>query len=127
MSVSVLLVEDSALVVGALHLLLSERGFAVQAASGVREAIEACRHKVPDVMLLDLSLGDGSGLDVLAALAAPTRPRVTVAITGHDERRVREDCLRAGCRDVLVKPIDSMTLAGRISDWLAEEEHRVRA
>lgn len=121
MRARILLVDDSALVVGALQLLLEESGFAVTTAATVREAIDAAERDAPDVMLLDLTLRNESGLDVLDALTAAHRaPRVTVALTGHDEPAVREQCLQAGCRDVLIKPIRAADLPRQIATWLSD-------
>jgi len=117
----VLLVEDSALVVGALRLLLEESGFVVTSAATVREAIDAVERQPPDVMLLDLTLREEFGLDVLEALTSAHRaPRVTIALTGHDEPAVRERCLRAGCRDVLIKPINPRELPTQLATWLSD-------
>src|SRR6185312_12095463 len=49
-------------------------------------------------------------------------PRVAVAVTGHDEPAVRERCLNAGCRAVLVKPISATQLPALIKVWLAESD-----
>ena len=118
----VLIVEDSALLVGALRLLLEETGHRVSAAACVRDAVTATRHDRPDVMLLDLTLRDENGLAVLDELRRTNdAPRVTVAVTGHDEPEVRERCLRAGCREVLVKPINALELPRQIERWLGEE------
>jgi CheY-like chemotaxis protein len=116
----VLIVEDSALVVGALQLLLEGAGHRVSSAGSVREAVARARVDPPDVMLLDLTLPDGDGLVVLDVLAADgAAPRVTVAVTGRDEPTVRERCLRAGCREVLVKPIAPLALPRSIESWLS--------
>lgn len=121
MGAAVLIVEDSALVVSALRLLLEDRGFRVSAAGSVAEAIDAAHREPADAMLLDLSLPDGDGLLVLDRLTSEGRaPRVTVALTGHDDRQTRERCLRAGCRDVLVKPMRALELPGQITRWLSE-------
>ena len=117
----VLIVEDSALVVGALRLLLEETGHRVSAASTVPDAIDAVRREHPDLVLLDLTLGNEYGLAVLDALArTDERPPVTIALTGHDEPEVRERCLAAGCRDVLIKPIAPLALPRQIAGWLGE-------
>lgn len=117
----VLIVEDSALVIGALRVLLEETGHRVSAASTVAEAVAAARADPPDVILLDITLNRDDGLGVLRALAATNElPRVAVAVTGHDEPAVRERCLDAGCRAVLVKPISSSQLPSLIKAWLAE-------
>jgi DNA-binding response OmpR family regulator len=117
----VLIVEDNALVVGALRLLLEEHGFRVSAASSVGDAIPLALGDRPDALLLDLSLPDGDGLGVLARLRAErAQPRVTVALTGHDDAATRDRCLRAGCREVLVKPMSARALPRQIAGWLDE-------
>jgi CheY-like chemotaxis protein len=117
----VLVVEDSALVIGALRVLLEETGHRVSAASTVADAVATARADPPDVILLDITLDREDGLGVLSALArTDALPRVAVAVTGHDEPAVRERCLNAGCRTVLVKPISAMQLPVLIKAWLAE-------
>jgi|SRR5665213_806507 len=112
----ILLVEDNALVVGALRLLLEETGHRVSDASTVADAARAMRTDPPDLVLLDLTLGAEDGLALFALVQAP-RP-VVVALTGHDDPETRERCLAAGCRDVLVKPIRSRELKSQIAAWL---------
>ena len=120
MDVHVLLVEDSALVVDALRLLLEETGHRVSAAFNVRQAVNVARTENPDVILLDLSLGREDGLDVLGELSRTDNlPPVTVALTGHDNPETRERCLEAGCLDVLTKPISALQLPSLIRGWLA--------
>jgi DNA-binding response OmpR family regulator len=114
----ILLVEDNSLVVGALRLLLEETGHRVSDASTVTDAARTMRADPPDLVLLDLTLGDEDGLALLALLQAP-RP-VVVALTGHDDPETRTRCLAAGCRDVLVKPIRSRELKSQIAAWLGE-------
>ncbi len=114
-----LIVEDSAIVVSAIRLLLEESGFNVDDAGGVSDAVARCRDVRPDVMLLDLGLRDGSGFDVLAALSPGAElPRVVIAVTGDDAPEIRERCLSHGCRDVLVKPIRSLELPRQLREWL---------
>ncbi|MGZ8412658.1 MAG: response regulator [Gemmatirosa sp.] len=114
----VLLVDDSALVTEALGILLVETGHRVATAASVREAIETARAVGPDVMLLDLTLPDGDGLDVLHTLAAEGRaPRATVALTGHDDPATKARCLAAGCRAVLGKPVPTAVLLRGLREW----------
>lgn len=57
-------------------------------------------------MLLDLSLPDGDGLEVLQQLRDNgITPPGTIALTGHDDDDVRRRCIGAGCAAVLVKPV----------------------
>jgi DNA-binding response OmpR family regulator len=101
-----LIVDDSAAVTGALGLLFQESGFRVTTAGDVDDAVRAGTADRADVLLLDLTLPGGDGLLVLEQLRARgAEPRTTFALTGHDDDALRERCIAAGCRDVLVKPV----------------------
>ena len=116
----VLLVDDSALVTEALGVLLTETGHQVRTARNVAEAIARARETMPDVLLLDLTLPDGDGLEVLRALAAEGRAvRAAVALTGHDDPETEARCRAAGCVAVLVKPVRAAALLRGIAEWTA--------
>lgn len=100
----VLLIEDSSLVVDALRLLLEEHGYEVTTADSIRSARAAVAQRPPNIVLLDIALPDGDGLE-LARDWAPTRTMVVIALTGYADEETRAHCLKAGCRAVLVKPV----------------------
>lgn len=113
----VLVVDDSPLVTEALGVLLDAVGYRTAAAGSVGEAVHAARALRPAAMLLDLTLPDGDGLDVLAALAAAgAPPPATFALTGHDDPETAARCLAAGCRAVLVKPVRAAALVGALAE-----------
>ena len=115
----VLIVEDSALVTSALRILFEETGRRVTIAHSVREAIAAGRQDPPDLLLLDLSLPDGSGLEVSTALtAAGIKPRATVALTGRDDPESLQRCADAAVTAVMVKPVPAKELLKRAGEWL---------
>jgi CheY-like chemotaxis protein len=117
----VLVVEDSALMAGALRVLLEETGHRVTTADTVAGAVAAARADPPDVILLDVTLRGEDGIEVLVRLGDQgARLPVAVAITGHDDHVVHRRCREAGCREVLVKPIAAMELPAKIRDWLGE-------
>jgi DNA-binding response OmpR family regulator len=118
-SAHVLVVEDNALVTSATRILLEDAGFRVSTAGRVSDAYAICRADPPDAILLDLRLPDGDGLTLLKRLRADgATPSVVVALTGRDEPEIRARCLRAGCVEVLLKPVDVRALASRIRSWL---------
>jgi len=104
----VLVVEDHFDAGDAMRMLLEASGYEVRVARTVAAAIAACDEEPVDLMLLDLTLPDGEGLEVLARATVP--PRITVALTGWDERSVADRCRAAGCREVLVKPVAAKVL-----------------
>ncbi|HEV7705985.1 MAG TPA: response regulator [Gemmatimonadaceae bacterium] len=115
----ILLVEDNALVIGALRLLLEETGHRVSDASTIADAARVLRDDPPDVVLLDLTLGGEDGLSLMTSIDAKNGQRpIVVALTGHDDPDTHERCVAAGCRAVLVKPIQSMKLRAQIAEWL---------
>ena len=123
MGCRVLLVEDHALVVDALTILLESGGHEVRAAGSVADAVTRGTEAPVDVLLLDLTLPDGHGLDVLARLhAADAAPAVAVALTGHDDAATRERCLAAGCTAVLLKPVPARELLARVARWEQEAQ-----
>jgi two-component system, OmpR family, response regulator QseB len=116
----ILIVEDSTLVTDAFRILFTETGYDVDVASTVAEAIERGTENTADIMLLDLSLPDGDGLEVLEELRKRgTSPGATLAMTGHDDAKTRRTCLEAGCAEVLVKPLPIGDLLRHIQRHLA--------
>lgn len=120
MAARILIVEDSTLVTDAFQILFRDAGYDVEVAATVTQAIERASAAKVDLMLLDLSLPDGSGLDVLEALRDRDRaPRATLAMTGHDDPKTRQTCIDAGCADVLLKPLPIGELVRHIERHLA--------
>ena len=121
----VLVVEDSTLVTDALTILLESAGHRVRVAATVAEAVALGVEAPADVMLLDLSLPDGDGVEALLRLrAAGAEPPVTVALTGRDDDRTVQRCRAAGCREVLLKPVPTRELLARLERWGAEAAER---
>lgn len=120
MPARILIVEDSPLVVDAFRILFTAAGYDVDVAATVAEAIERGTMTPVDLMLLDLTLPDGSGLEILDALRERgSLPHATLAMTGHSDSASRRSCLEAGCVDVLLKPVPIGELLRQIERHLA--------
>jgi CheY-like chemotaxis protein len=116
----ILIVEDSQLVTEAFSILFTEAGYEVDTAATVAEAIERGTAKPVDLLLLDISLPDGDGLQVLKALRATgALPRATLAMTGHNDAASHRKCIEAGCAEVLLKPVPIGELLRHIERQLA--------
>lgn len=116
----VLVVEDHALVTEAMTILLEADGHEVRSATTVASSVASALEWPPDVMLLDITLPDGSGLEVLQRLRDAGAPvPVTIALTGHDDQSIVTSCRDAGCRDVLLKPVPARDLQQHVRTWVS--------
>lgn len=105
----VLVVDDEQETRAALIELVADEGFTVSGAQNLREArIQMVRH-TPDVILSDLKLPDGSGMDLFEALE-PGAQVEFILITGHASVESAVDALRLGAADYLIKPINMQRL-----------------
>ena len=115
----VLVAEDNDLVSGAMRVLFEETGHRVSTTPSIVATVAAASAEPVDLLLLDLGLADGDGLDVLVQLKARgAMPRVAVALTGRDEPEVVARCREMGCADVLLKPVPAREMIRRAKEWL---------
>jgi two-component system, NtrC family, response regulator AtoC len=99
-----LIVDDDPEIAKVLTELVEREGFTVTSASTLARAREEIAATVPDIVLVDIHLPDGSGLELLEGLG-PSAPEV-VLITGQASVETAVDALRRGAADYLTKPVD---------------------
>lgn len=122
--VRVMVVEDSAEIRQRLVRMLSELDgvHVVGEAQGAVEATERALALQPDLLTLDLELGDGSGFAVLQSVRAFASPPVVAVLTNHASRQVRERCLSAGADFFFDKSHELDALAGAVARLVAAPE-----
>jgi two-component system, NtrC family, response regulator AtoC len=98
------IVDDDVEILKVLAEFVEREGFVVTCAPSLKQAREAVAATTPDVLLVDIQLSDGSGLDLLEGLG-PAAPEV-VLITGQASVETAVDALRRGAADYLTKPVD---------------------
>ena len=104
MSDYALVLEDDATLAGALAKVVSGMGYEVQTTGSIADAREAIDVRMPAVMLVDINLPDGDGVQLMNELQGPDRPSFIV-ITGDSSQEVAVQCIRARAFDMLAKPI----------------------
>jgi DNA-binding NtrC family response regulator len=110
----VLIVDDDANTRDALAVLSTQEGFTTAVAGSVAEArIQLVRQR-PDVVLMDLRLPDGSGIDLLEDLEDRASIE-TILITGHASVESAVEALRLGASDYLTKPVNLQRLKAVLS------------
>ena len=119
-----LIVDDDPNIREALAEVAGLEGFETATASSLAEARQRLAKTRPDLVLADLMLPDGKGLDLLEAVDDGPRPQV-VLITGNATVETAVEALRTGARDYLTKPVDVPRLKAiltNISRTLALQE-----
>lgn len=110
----VLLVEDDELLGDAVKTHVHRQGHAIDWAFSKDGAEASLAAATYDLVLLDLRLPDGTGLDILKDLRGRRDATPVIILTAHDQVSDRIAGLNAGADDYLVKPVDLGELQARI-------------
>jgi two-component system, NtrC family, response regulator AtoC len=100
-----LLVDDDPEQIEWLSELAKAEGFSVACADSLRAARIHMSRLQPDIMLTDLQLPDGKGIELVSDLETRAATEV-VMITGHATVESAVEALRLGATDYMVKPVD---------------------
>jgi DNA-binding NtrC family response regulator len=101
-----LLVDDEPSVRLPVERFFASRGFEVETAGGMAEALESFRSQVPDVVLLDYALPDGDGLELLRRLKALDPSVPAILLTAHGSIDLAVQALKDGAENFLTKPVE---------------------
>lgn len=101
----VFIVDDHPIVrQGLVHLINQESDFFVCGDAGdMLAAKEAIARTSPDIVIVDISLGQASGIRLIEDIAHKSPEIKTVALSMHDESVYGERCLKAGARGYIMK------------------------
>lgn len=102
---AILIVDDhSMLRRGLTALIESDPAFGVCAQAATRrDALEAIRNNCPDLVIVDLALGDDDGLELVKEIKTRHPHIASLVFSMHDESLYAERCLRAGARGYVSK------------------------
>ncbi len=109
-----LIVDDDLDALAGVAELVLRQGFTTDTASSLGEAREKMAERRPDVVLLDLQLPDGNGMDLFQDIESRSTTEV-VLITGHASLETSIEALRLGAADYLTKPINPKHLKNVLS------------
>jgi two-component system chemotaxis response regulator CheY len=108
-------VDDSRVVRKVARRILEGTGYAVEEAENGLVALQACRARLPDCVLLDWNMPVMTGIEFLQALRAefgPDNPTVLFCTTENDMSFI-ERAIASGAQEYIMKPFDEEILLGK--------------
>ncbi|MCL2700296.1 MAG: sigma-54 dependent transcriptional regulator [Phycisphaerae bacterium] len=121
---SILIVDDEDAICFAFERYFSARGFAVRAERTFRGGLAAFEAWRPDVVFLDVRLGDGDGLAALERMRAVHPASAVIVISAYGSLDVVTRAVRGQAFDFLVKPLDLDRAAALVDQALASRAER---
>ncbi|MGA2092939.1 MAG: response regulator [Sedimentisphaerales bacterium] len=117
----ILIVDDNADLVRITGAFLEGHGYNVVSASDVAEAIKAVQKEKPDLVILDVAMPGGDGLNVLKRLNAsnPKNMIPVIVVTGM-EARAKAEAFANGAVDFYLKPVNMDTLLECIREQIGQ-------
>ncbi|MCZ8179846.1 MAG: ActR/PrrA/RegA family redox response regulator transcription factor [Rhizobium sp.] len=104
---SLLIVDDDAPFLRRLARAMESRGFVVDLAGSVAEGIAKAKEAAPAYAVVDLRLGDGTGLDVIEAIRERRSDTRIIVLTGYGNIATAVTAVKLGALDYLAKPADA--------------------
>jgi two-component system response regulator RegX3 len=110
---TILIVEDEDSIAQPLAAALEREGYATRITGSAPEAVALAADLRPDLVLLDVMLSDGSGLDVCRELRMHSKVPI-IMLTARGDETDRVVGLELGADDYVVKPFSARELVARI-------------
>jgi two-component system response regulator RegA len=104
---SLLVVDDDRPFLNRLARAMEGRGFIVETAESVEEAVTKVHASPPAYAVIDMRLGDGNGLDVVAAIRERREDARAIILTGYGNIATAVTAVKLGAVDYLAKPADA--------------------
>lgn len=115
----ILLLEDHADTGRAFAMLLAQDGFDVTLAVTLEEALRVCAESNFDLLVCDIQLQDGNGIEMLQAARGHCPGVRGIVVTGYDQPEHREAARQAGFLAYLIKPLTYADLHAAVDRAMA--------
>jgi len=123
----ILVVDDESQITDVVAAYLEHEGMVVEVCHSVADGIAALTGFAPDLLVLDITLGDGSGLDLLRAACSPEVRVPTIMLTARSDESDRVIGLELGADDYVTKPFSPRELVARVRSLLRRTAESAKA
>jgi len=104
MSRTILVVDDAAFMRMMIRDILAKEGYLIREAVNGRDAIDKYEEVRPDLVTMDITMPEMSGLDALRAIKAIDKDARVLMVSAMGQQKMIVEALEAGAMDFLVKP-----------------------
>ena len=121
---TIVVADDDRVIVGLVADALRKAGFQVYPAFDSMQAMLGARQHNPKLIILDVGMPGGSGMDVLKKLKSMNKLSQipVIVLTGATDPKVQVEAMTAGAEDFLMKPVDLPALLASVRKALGMPE-----
>ncbi len=119
-----LIVDDEASIRDMLAFFFHKKGFEAMTASNFTEGLASALRSTPDLVLCDIKMPDGNGLDLLKRIKTESPKTPVIMITAHTSTPDAIEAMKLGAIDYIAKPFNVEELALIVDRALGEKELR---
>jgi two-component system, NtrC family, response regulator AtoC len=117
-----LIVDDEPTILESISMFMSEKGHTVHTAATVKQAVVLFEKVNPQVVILDIRLTDGSGLDALRQMKAVNPLAKIIMITAFQDMETTIEAMKLGAYDYIHKPLDALELDNTVKQAIESLE-----
>ncbi len=118
MSEKILVVDDEHMILELTSMVLSSRGYQVQAVDNASDSYELIEQERPSLVLLDYMMPRVNGLEALKEIRSRFPDTYVIMFTGKGSEEVAVELMKAGASDYILKPFSNDKLVERIENVL---------
>ncbi len=123
----ILIVDDEKMICDTLSLILSRRGIDISAAYSGQEALKSVKKNHFDLIILDFSLPDIDGLNVLTQLKEIDPQLPVIFMTGYGSETVSIKAFKLGVSDYFIKPFNPREIGDRALEIISNGKDKEAA
>jgi len=117
---TILIADDSMYQLYVLGNLAKQVGYEVLEARSGKHCLEVARTHSPDLILLDLNMPDGNGVQVLETLTEEAFNGQIIVVSTDIQETTRAHCLSLGAEDIIHKPVKDEVLRNKLQEVFAK-------
>jgi two-component system OmpR family response regulator len=114
----ILVIDDEADLVVTYRRLFARQGYHVESAGTRAGGLALINSASPDIIIADLELPDGDGLDLVRAARAALTPSRVIVVSGRPSSGAREEAMAAGASAFIAKPFSAGALGDLVRSLL---------